>query len=202
MKYRIQSPIELHSGEHAAAATPASVPMTTSLAALLTQHILRDGELVILILKPSLWFIPFSALRFIAAVAILLIAAVLLDPHLPGNNRQIIEIGIFIIAGRLMWSILQWMGRLYVLTDLRILRLSGVFNPDIFDCPLRKVARARLIVTMPDRVFGVGSIEIIPFDDAYPIGQWQMIAHPRPIHRQVVATIHRAKQGGLGSLAG
>jgi len=94
------------------------------------------------------------------------------------------------------------MGRLYVLTDLRILRLSGVFYPDIFDCPLRKIARARLIITVGERPFGVGSIEIIPFDDAYPIGLWQMIARPRQIHRQVVATIHRAKQGGLGSLAG
>ncbi|MCC7351448.1 MAG: PH domain-containing protein [Phycisphaerales bacterium] len=203
MKRQLQSPLEMQSGEHgAAAASPASVPMTTSLATLLTQHILRDGELVILILKPSLWFILFNSLRFIASVAILLIAAILLDPHLPGNNRQIIEIGIFIIGGRLMWSVLQWMGRLYVLTDLRILRLSGVFYPEIFDCPLRKVARARLIVTLADRIFGVGSIEIIPFDDTYPIGLWQMIAHPRQIHRQVVATIHRAKQGGLGGMAG
>lgn len=194
--------MELQSDHGAAAASPAAVPVTTSLAALLTQHILRDGELVILILKPSLWFIPLSALRFMAAMAIVLIAAVLLDPHLPGNNRQVLEIGAFIIAGRLMWSILQWMGRLYVLTDLRILRLSGVFNPDIFDCPLRKVARARLIVTLPDRVLGIGSIEIIPFDDAYPIGLWQLIARPRQVHRQVVATIHRAKQGGMGGLSG
>ncbi|MCC6423480.1 MAG: PH domain-containing protein [Phycisphaerales bacterium] len=203
MKRPFQTPIELQSGEHgAAAASPTSVPMTTSLATLLTQHILRDGELVILILKPSLWFILFSALRFIAVVAILVIAAILFDPHLPGNNRQTIEIGMFVIAGRLMWSVLVWMGRLYVLTDLRILRLSGVFYPEIFDCPLRKVARARLIVTLPDRIFGVGSIEIIPFDDTFPIGLWQMIAHPRQIHRQVVSTIHRAKQGGIGGMSG
>ena len=32
----------------------------TSLATLLTSHILRDGELVLLILKPSLWFIVFQ----------------------------------------------------------------------------------------------------------------------------------------------
>src|SRR5438309_1694149 len=41
-------------------------PVSTSLAILLARHLLRDGELVILILKPSLWFILLTSMRFIA----------------------------------------------------------------------------------------------------------------------------------------
>jgi len=45
---------------------------------------------------------------------------------------------LILVAARLMWAIQQWTARLYVLTDMRILRIAGVFNVSIFDCPLRK----------------------------------------------------------------
>jgi hypothetical protein len=179
------------------AATPA-VSTSTSLATLLASHILRDGELVLLILKPSIWFILLSSLRFIAAALILLIAARVYDPHLPGPNRSYVEIGTTVIVIRLMWATLQWMGRLYILTDMRILSLSGVFNVEVFDCPLRKVARTRLVRGLQDRVVAVGSVEIIPQDESYPFGLWQTVARPRQVHEQIVATINRAKQGGGG----
>ncbi len=124
-------------------AATADVPAVTSLAALLTRHVLRDGELVILILKPSFWFIPLNALGFIAVVAALMIAARLGADHLPGIHPRVIwEAGTFAVAARLMWATVQWSNRLYVLTDMRIVRIAGVFNFNIFDCPLRKVAHA------------------------------------------------------------
>jgi hypothetical protein len=115
---------------------------------------------------------------------------------LPGQNILYIEAGLFVLAGRVMFAVLQWMSRLYILTDLRVIRLSGVFNVELFDCPLRKIARTRLIYTMRERLFGLGSIEIIPQDENIPIGVWQTIARPRAIHDKLVATINRAKQGG------
>ena len=45
-------------------------PTATSMATLLSRHVLRDGELVVLLLKPSAWFILLSSLRFIAIVVI------------------------------------------------------------------------------------------------------------------------------------
>jgi hypothetical protein len=94
-----------------------------------------------------------------------------------------------------MWSALQWMGRLYILTDLRIVRLSGVFSVEIVDCPLRKVARTRLIRTVRERLTGVGTIEIIPSDEQIPISYWNTIARPRNVQDQIIAAINRARQG-------
>jgi hypothetical protein len=179
--------------EGAAAAAP---PFSPSLATLLATHILRDGELVLLILKPSLWFVLLSSLRFIAGVLILTIAAKIFDSHLPGPNRDYLETGLTIIAARLMWATLQWMGRLYILTDLRILCVWGIFNVELFDCPLRKVARTRLVRGLAEQGLGVGSIEIIPQDESVPFGVWQTVGRARQVHEQILATISRAKQGG------
>src|SRR5688572_26055155 len=160
----------VHASEGGVAAAAGARPVSTSLAALLTRHILRDGELVLLILKPSMWFVVLAAMRFAGVVLIGVIAAKL---WLPRTALRAAEVGAFLIAGRVMWGVLQWMGRLYVLTDLRILRLSGVFNVDVFDCPLRKVAQARLHRSFRERLLRLGSIEILPLDDACPPGDWR-----------------------------
>lgn len=182
--------------EGAAAAAP--VASGTSLATLLASHILRDGELVLLILKPSMWFILLSSLRFVAVALILTIAAKLLHGQFQGPAHYgYVELGTAVIVGRLLWATLQWMGRLYILTDLRILSLAGVFNVEVFDCPLRKVARTRLIRGLQDRLVRVGSVEIIPQDESYPIGIWQTVAKPIQVQQQIVMTINRARQGGF-----
>ena len=173
-------------------ATAEPRPLVTSLAALLTRHILRDGELVLLILKPSMWFVVLAAMRFAGVVLIGVIAAKL---WLPRTALRAAEVGAFLIAGRVMWAVLQWMGRLYVLTDLRILRLSGVFNVDVFDCSLRKVAQARLHRSFRERLLRLGSIEIVPLDDACAPGEWRTIKRPDQVLQTVEETIRRAKQG-------
>ena len=183
----------IHPSEAGAAAGPASTRTETSLAALLTRHVLRDGELVLLILKPSLWFVLLNSMRFSAGVLILLIAAKL---WLPWHTFHAMETGIFVIAGRVMWSLLQWMGRLYVLTDMRIVRLSGVFTAEIFDCPLRKVGQVKLISTFREKLLRLGSIEILPMDETCAAGDWRTIRRPAKVLEMVQATIQRAKQGG------
>jgi hypothetical protein len=173
----------------------ATAPSATSLAALLTRHVLRDGELVILLLKPSLWFIVLSSLRFAGVVAVGVIATRVFAEQLP-INRLLLEAGVFLIAGRLMFALMQWTGRLYVLTDMRIVSITGVFTAHVFDCPLRKIARTRLIYSTRERVCALGSIEIIPSADEIPVGLWQTIARPRAVHDQIVAAVNKAKQGG------
>ena len=188
---------DFHASEGSATADADARPFRTSLAALLTGHILRDGEVVLLILKPSLWFILFNSMRFIAAVLIAVIAAQLwLPQHVA---LSVAYAGAFILAGRVMWAVLQWMGRLYVLTDLRIVRLSGVFNVEIFDCALRKVGTTRLTRTFREKLWRLGSIEIIPSDDSCTPSVWQTVKRPDEVFAKVQSTIARAKQGSIPS---
>jgi hypothetical protein len=167
---------------------------------MLARHILRDGEIVLLALKPSLWFILLSSLRFIAAVLILALAAIAWEGS---RHREwyYIQAALFLVAGRIMWAVLAWMGRLYVLTDLRIIRLSGVFRVEIFDCALRKVAKTQVVATVKERITATGSIEITPEDESCPPGVWQTISKPHEAHELITRTIQKAKHHGLGAAA-
>jgi hypothetical protein len=187
------APIPINATEACPATSPAAA--VTPLGAMLARHVLRDGEVVLLALKPSFWFILVSSLRFIGIVAILALGAIAFDAR---NNREwfYIEGAIFLAAGRIMWAVLQWMGRLYVLTDLRVIRLSGVLKLDIFDCALRKIARTQVSMTVKERLCATGSIEIVPSDEMLASATWQTIPRPLEVNELIVATINRAKQHG------
>lgn len=188
------APVYASEGGASAAAGANAAPFRTSLAALLTGHILRDGEIVLLILKPSLWFITFASMRFAAAILIVSIAAKLWvsNAHVVGS---ILYAGAFVLAGRVMWAVLQWMGRLYVLTDLRVVRIAGVFNVEISDCALRKVGQTRLSRTFREKLWRLGSVEIAPIDDSCPPSVWQTIKRPAEVQAKIQATVERAKNG-------
>ncbi len=113
-------------------------------------------------IKPSLWFIPLSCLTFIIAMSILIVLFAMNRDRLEYHSYAYIEAFVFLLAGRLMFATLQWFGHLYILSDYRIMRISGIFSTEIFDCPLRKVAGAELIYTVKERLLGLGSIAITP----------------------------------------
>lgn len=168
-------------------------PATTSVATLLTRHILRDGEVIQLILKPSLWTIVFATLPAVGVALIVMISTCIWLPH---HVHIAVEIGSMLIACRAAWAVLTWAGRLYLLTDLRIVRIAGVFSPQIHDIPLRKVARTRLTAGFRERLCRLGSIEIIPESEQWPWSVWQTLAQPQWVHEAVQKAIARAKQGG------
>jgi hypothetical protein len=186
----------LHPAEAGPSAAAARPDQATPLAAILSAHLLRDGEVVLLAIKPSVWFIFLSSASFNGAVLLASLALAVIEHH--RHDRLYLETAVFVIGGRLMWAVLQWMGRLYVLTDMRVLRLAGVFNIDVFDCPLRKIVRTRLVSRFREKLVLTGSIEIIPKDETVNSDIWQTIAKPKMIHERLVAAINRARQSGTG----
>jgi hypothetical protein len=192
-----RSRIDIPFAADAAAVLPARASRT-SLATLLTSHILHDGEAVILLLRPSVWFLLLSGIRFYGAAAVLMTAVVVFGAQTHRPIHVLIETGAAAIAARAMWATLQWMGRLYVLTDLRTLTLTGVFTIDVIDCPLRKVAKTRLVQPTYQRPLRVGSVELMPAEEASPVSVWYLVDRPIDVLKQVDATIHRARQGGCG----
>ena len=156
-------------------------------------ELLRDGEIVLLILKPSRWYLLLNSFRFTVGVAVLLCA---MQAAHAQNIRNYVDIGLFAVSIRVMWTVLKWMGQIYILTDRRIVRVSGVFHVDLFDCPLRKVGRTNIVRSIGEQIFRIGSIEIYPCNEAQGAGVWQMVGRPEHARKQIEAAIRRAKQCG------
>lgn len=179
-------------GESAAVATRPRFGLG-AMGPLLAGQVLQQGETVVLIQKPSVWFVLIASLRVIAlAVAAGVAARFWLAEHV---SLRVIEIGLLVAAARVMAATLQWMGRLYILTDRRIIRLAGVLQPEIFDCPLRRVADMRLASRYSERLLRLGSVDIVA-EESNAVGDWRAIKHPMRVLAKVRRMVEQAKQGG------
>jgi hypothetical protein len=181
------------------AVTAETLAIGSPLGALLVGHVLHEGEVVLLLLKPSLWFVPLASLRFIGVVLIALAVCDLAGLHPSARHGLVGEAAGLAVAGRLVWAMFHWFGRVYVLTDLRIIRMSGVLAVELFDCPLRKIRRTRRRDTVPERLLRLGTINVYPQDPeccGHVPRAWQTIAKPGLVHEQIVAAVNRAQQGG------
>ena len=167
----------------------------STLSLLVSGQVLRDGELVELVVRPSVWWVIFTSWRLVGVFAILGLGGWLMPGALPMSRRAWGELMLLASSIRLVWASLKWMSRVHILTNLRVLTLSGVFNATIYECPLRKLARARLVSSVRERLLLLGSIEVIPCEEEFPITVWQTIARPKEVYETLQAAMRRAREG-------
>ena len=160
--------------------------------------ILQDGEAIILAIKPSRWFVLLTSLPVLVVSALVAGAAYVLDRvfHV-GCPREAAYLVCSVAAGvRVILACFQWQGRLYLLTNLRVMRISGVMRRDIFSCRLRKLRRAAASATIAERVLGIGSLFFQPADpDARgpgPQGTWINVPRPAEVEHIVNEAIRRS----------
>jgi len=167
---------------------------------LLPVHLLDGDEIVILAIKPSLWFVIFASFRWLAATAIVILAAGSLSKVVPQVNApMLIKAAIALAAARLGMAVLQWVSRLYVLTNRRIMRLTGILNVDLFECPLTKIQNTYLTLAWYERLTGLGTISFATAGTGGVEASWINVNNPLELHERVRSAIHRAQRpGGSG----
>lgn len=174
-------------------ATP-STPLEAHAATLLPPEVLQPGELIILLLKPSAWFILLSSLRFLAVVGIVALALLWLSGPQGWrylDRRDIILLGAIACGARLFWQFLVWLSHVYVLTDRRIIRVSGVLRVSVFETALKQVQHTTAYFSIRERLFGLGSIGFATAGTAVIETWWLMINNPLEVHRTIGQTLSR-----------
>jgi uncharacterized membrane protein YdbT with pleckstrin-like domain len=166
-------------------------------AVIVPRGLIQDGEIIVLAVKPSGFFVVLASLPVVLAVAAIWIATYVLHGWLPKvvPDRAIAALCALAVAVRLIVAILQWLARFYVLTDRRVIRVKGVLRVDIFECPLTRVQNTYLTLALAERVFGMGTIWFATAGTGGPEAAWLMIAKPREIHQIVVEYIRLAQNG-------
>jgi len=163
------------------------------------QQVLQDDETVLLVLRPSPWFVlldGFSIYLFIALFALFLAwlghqswAPMVLP------EQQVFPAFATVIAIRIIWKVLDWVNRIYVLTDKRILRRKGVIMLSLVEAPLRRVQNSAVFARVSERTLGLGTIGFATAGgDGFEV-VWEMVNAPTQVHHTVLEAIERYGRG-------
>ncbi|MCH2132676.1 MAG: PH domain-containing protein [Phycisphaerales bacterium] len=160
---------------------------------------IRGDEAVVLVLRPSRWYIllePLPWLGFLVVIASLVTIATAamsnlgMTPFLSTGWTWIIAAAIGLIL--LAWECLEWRFRVYVLTTHRVLTCAGVIRRSIYETSLVNVRQTMISVSVLERCTGIGSLLFATAGTAFYDTAWVMLSDPAMAQRQVQDLIRRA----------
>jgi len=161
---------------------------------LLPAELLQGGEIVVFVKKPSLWYVLLESLRSLGLLMIVFL--LVLWAYNRGYNIGMAHRDLFLLAAglggvRLFWQFLEWLSRVYVLTDRRVIRVKGVLRVQVFETSLQQIQHTHTTFSLRERFFGLGSIHMATAGTAANDLSWVMLANPLETHRVLVRTLNR-----------
>lgn len=165
-------------------------------------HLLDGGEIVYFAIKPSPWFVLLVSLRWV--VFGLFLAALTLVEVVPLPNQArwyLYQLGFWLAAGRLGWALLEWVSRLYVLTNRKAMRIRGVFSVEVFSCSLDRIQNTYVTMSATERLARTGTVTFqTAAGGASGTASWRIVARPLEIHEKLREAIGRAQNRGNHAL--
>jgi len=162
-------------------------------------ELLDGGEIIILAVKPSLWFVVFKSARWLVGMVFtILVAHWAGSEAFPVSETAIVQGAVALAGARVGLALLQWVSRLYILTNRRIMRLTGIFNVDLFECQLTKIQSTFLTMAWYERLLGIGTISYATAAGGGIEVSWTHLNDPLEVHERVRAAIQRAQRPSNG----
>ena len=169
-------------------------PTNADIGDLLPSDLLIDDEQIVFVIKPSLWTIAFLCFRTVLIAVVVAMLALFAGPpvQLERWSAYIVQGCIVAVLARVGFAFLQWLSRTYVLTDKRVIRIRGVLTIDIFQCSLVRIQNTFLVLTLPQRLLGLGSIVFATAGTGSVEAVWQHVKTPLSIHQQLIHAVNAA----------
>lgn len=125
------------------------------------KNLLGDQEEVLLVSRQH-WFVLFGmiALEIIAMIILVVIVAVAQTYF----QQYPIWYGFFLLILPLVSlarEYLIWWNRQYVITNRRVIQISGIINKNVIDSSLEKVNDVKMVQSFWGRLYGYGNVEIL-----------------------------------------
>lgn len=162
----------------------------------LTRFIPR-GESVLLRVRPSLWFIAVRAFPWLfAAFALWRWGAWgLRSAGWPVWASRLETASVVIALLAVLWYFLEWLARAYVLTERRLIAVSGILFQSISEAPLRDVRTLAVTRSLIERILGLGSLGAgTAGTGAYEV-VWVMLARPDAVLARIRRAVADASEG-------
>ncbi|MCL5610936.1 MAG: PH domain-containing protein [Chloroflexi bacterium] len=123
------------------------------------QSMLGENEHIILV-NCQHWFVLFSAIVAEITITLLLIAAVSVATFFfPLAAFGFVLVIVPLIS--MLRDILIWNNHEYLVTNRRVIQISGIFNKNVVDSSLEKVNDVKMTQSFWGRLFDYGDVEIL-----------------------------------------
>ncbi len=161
-----------------------------------TSRFVPSGERVVLSFKPSPLFIILRSIGVTLGVVLLTVAALWVFRAVGTRlSVQPVVVGACVLLVlRIAWDALEWLARLYVLTERRVIRVAGVLRQYTADLPIGHVQHVTMFRSLRERLFGLGTIGFATSGTGLQEAAWVMVADPHRV-LETVRTALRAKGG-------
>lgn len=128
------------------------------------QSLLSEREKIVLTTRQH-WFTIASAIALEVVLILILLALTIIGGNaLPDFAILIGAFGAILIlipAATMTRDILDWANRQYIVTNRRVMQISGIFNKNVTDSSLEKVNDVKLVQSVLGRLFDYGDVEIL-----------------------------------------
>jgi len=157
---------------------------------------LQDGELIILSIKPSRWYVLLVSWPVVLAAA-LVAGGVALSERFgmyPADSGLANWLCAGVAVIRLVWAAVQWVALRYVLTSRRLLRVGAGASAGLTELPLACVQSAEVARSAGQRALAVGSLTFRGESGRALPMLWAHVAQPNRVAdlvNEAIAKAHR-----------
>ncbi len=125
------------------------------------QRMLAEKEEILLMTRQH-WFVLASAITLEIVFIIVILAAGITAAVLLANPLIAISLVLLVLPGITMThDIMVWANRQYMVTNRRVIQISGVINKSVIDSSLEKVNDVKMTQSFFGRIFDYGDVEIL-----------------------------------------
>src|SRR4051812_20490540 len=168
--------------------------------------LLSTGEMVEHREKQHWWVFVWGAKFTILALILALVVAILSLNMSPdgasGTLKTVlgwVAAGLFIFAiAILVWTALQYLSQEYVLTNRRVIEVSGVVNKRAVDSSLEKINDAVLTQSIFGRALGFGDLQVLTASES-GISDFHMLRRPIEFKKAMLDAKHAYEMEVAGS---
>ncbi|HUT57466.1 MAG TPA: PH domain-containing protein [Phycisphaerae bacterium] len=173
--------------------TPESAAPSLAEESVVPAGLLDDGESIVLAVRPSGWFVVLASWPIVVPAVLAGVGAYLLAVWLSVGlpYRGIAMFCGAAVVVRVIVACFQWLGRLYLLTNRRLMWIQGVMRFDVRQCPLRNVRAIHLSAGVGERLLGLGSLLFLTAGEEAPAGAWINLARPVKVRQAIEEAVRR-----------
>jgi Bacterial PH domain/Short C-terminal domain len=144
-----------------------------------------------------IWGARYTILAVVIAAVLLVLKGNLSQPWQDILNYAAIALFVGGLAV-LLWTVLQYLNLEYVLTNRRVIEVSGVLNKKATDSSLEKINDAVLTQSIFGRIFGFGDLDILTASES-GISRFRMLVQPVEFKRAMLDAKHEYERDISGS---